>query len=148
MAVCLSLRSLHDWTTAYECCRRTVTLVFSLLLLPSIVQIVGDYTKHTSDQLANFVDTGVVARAPCQLRTLPANTVAFVDFDKGKVYRWNVTLTTCTPDSSECTREAVGRGLLQRHALEAAHSARPGALHGVFGSHSEVQITIMMIAVC
>jgi len=23
------------------------------------------------------------------------------------VYRWNVTLTTCTPGSSECTREAI-----------------------------------------
>jgi hypothetical protein len=139
----------------------------SLLLLPShrspsISQIVGDYTQHTTDQLANFVNTGVIARdiAPCQLRTLPSNTVAFVDFDKGNigpinfnappaspsatprppvarispqqdswtagsgatlrytgssnaegreglVYRWNVTLTTCTPGSSECTREAI-----------------------------------------
>jgi len=33
----------------------------SLLLLPSVVQIVGDYTQHTSDQLANFVDTGAIA---------------------------------------------------------------------------------------
>jgi hypothetical protein len=139
-----------------------------VLLLPlsdpfsAFPQIIGDYTQHTTDQLANFVDTGVLARdiAPCQLRTLPSNTVAFVDFDKGYigalnfnappaspsttprppvariapgqdswtagsgatlkytgssnaegreglVYRWNVTLTTCTPGSSECTREAI-----------------------------------------
>jgi len=91
----------------------------SLLLLPSIVQIVGDSTQHASDQLANFVATGVIARdiAPCQLRTLPSNTVAFVDFDKGSIGAINFNAPPASPSATPrppIARIAPGQGLLDR----------------------------------